>query len=243
MDEKIRKLTNRVESLEKLTNRVQNLENMVKKKVRKMNIFLVKHSKIFYITNSSMLEHNYQKLIREEKTTSLAAGGEHGFSVDGRCAVLQNIMQCIIDDSELLKLEVSKDHPDAFIYNAFIFRTITGIQNILDSVTRLCNDLYPSASRGDANIYFNSYSFERGEVRKILYFRSKIQGLKFNKKSFNDIANKLKHELPFVGRVTTSDIFSKIDIFDSDDQGFVYDFAMPILTYTKNIIAFVSSFA
>ena len=72
IDGKIRKLTNRVESREKLTNRVQNLENTVKKKVRKMNIFLVKHSKIFYITNSSMLEHNYQKLIREEKTASLA---------------------------------------------------------------------------------------------------------------------------------------------------------------------------
>ena len=89
-------------------------------------------------------------------------------------------MLCVIDDVEQLKVEVTKgEHiADAFIYNALIFRVLTGIQNILDAVARYCEDNYPSAaaSRPDGRIYFHCYSFEREEIRTIHFLQRKIVG-------------------------------------------------------------------
>ena len=194
-----------------------------------------------------MREHNYNKLVRECDIDTLTlppvAGSLEairlGFTKQGRGAVIKNIMQYVIDDTEQLKLEVTKGG-EAFIYNALVFRVMTGIQNVLDAVARYCDDQYPSAApKADDRVYFDRYSFEREEVRTIHYLQQKIAVLSFRGKTFYDMANYLKHEMPWVGRVTISDTAQKVDILDNNDIGLVYDMIVPAVNHTMSCISIV----
>ncbi len=80
-----------------------------------------------------MREYNYKQLVRERDIDRPLETTRRGFTKDGRGAVLKNVMQYIIDDTEQLKLEVTKGEldADAFLYNAMVFRVMTGVQNIL----------------------------------------------------------------------------------------------------------------
>ena len=179
-----------------------------------------------------MREHNYKKLVREcDIDTSPVAGS-------GRCAVIKNIMQYVIDDAEQLKLEVTKGD-EGFIYNALVFRVMTGIQNVLDAVARYCEDQYPSAAAPSVRVYFDRYSFEREEVRTIHYLQQKIALLTFGGKTFYQMANYLKHEMAWVGRVTISDTAQKVDILDNNDIGLVYDMIVPAVNHTISCISIV----
>jgi hypothetical protein len=182
-----------------------------------------------------MRHYNYQKLARENTD-----GRE--FNENGRCMVLRNIMSYIKDDSEKLQLELVKHDADAWIYNALIFRVVTEVRNILDSVARYCENLYPSAAytANNGDINFFTYTFERTEVQKIHYLQFKMKDLKYDGQSFTHFANKLKHEYPWIGRVTTSDECFKTDILDKSNIGFVHDFTVPIVDYTVNIIAILT---
>jgi hypothetical protein len=143
-------------------------------------------------------------------------------------------MQYVIDDAEQLKLEVTKGD-EGFIYNALVFRVMTGIQNVLDAVARYCEDQYPSTSPS-VRVYFDRYSFEREEVRTIHYLQQKIAVLTFGGKTFYQMANYLKHEMTWVGRVTISDTAQKVDILDNNDIGLVYDMIVPAVKHTMSCI-------
>lgn len=192
-----------------------------------------------------MREHNYKKLVREcDIDTPPVAGSleaiRRGFTEQGRGAVIKNIMQYVIDDAEQLKIEVTKAGGDAFIYNALVFRVMTGIQNVLDAVARYCEDQYPStAPKADDRVYFDRYSFDREEVRTIHYLQQKIAVLTFGGKTFYHMANYLKHEMPWVGRVTISDTAQKVDILDNNDIGLVYDMIVPAVNHTMSCISIV----
>ena len=174
-----------------------------------------------------MREHNYKKLVRECDIDTPP------IEAIRRCAVIKNIMQYVIDDAEQLKLEVTKGD-ESFIYNALVFRVMTGIQNVLDTIARYCDDQYPSAApKADDRVYFDCYSFDREEVRTIHYLQKKIAVLTFGGKTFYDI---LKHEMPWVGRVTISDTAQKIDILDNNDIGLVYDIIVPVVNHTSSCI-------
>ena len=191
-----------------------------------------------------MREHNYKKLVREcdldkPPVTGSLEAIRRGFTKQGRGAVIKNIMQYVIDDAEQLKLEVTKGD-EGFIYNALVFRVMTGIQNVLDAVARYCEDQYPSAApKVDDRVYFDRYSFEREEVRTIHYLQQKIAVLTFGGKTFYHMANYLKHEMPWVGRVTISDSAQKVDILDNNDIGLVYDMIVPAVNYTMSCISIV----
>jgi len=192
-----------------------------------------------------MREHNYKKLVREcDIDTPPVAGSleaiRRGFTEQGRGAVIKNIMQYVIDDAEQLKIEVTKAGGDVFIYNALVFRVMTGIQNVLDAVARYCEDQYPStAPKADDRVYFDRYSFDREEVRTIHYLQQKIAVLTFGGKTFYHMANYLKHEMPWVGRVTISDTAQKVDILDNNDIGLVYDMIVPAVNHTMSCISIV----
>jgi hypothetical protein len=111
---------------------------------------------------------------------------------------------------------------------------MTGIQNVLDAVARYYEDQYPSAApKADGRVYFDRYSFDREEVRMIHYLQKKIASLTFAGKTFYDI---LKHEMPWVGRVTISDTAQKVDILDNNDIGLVYGMIVPIVNHTMSCI-------
>lgn len=191
-----------------------------------------------------MREHNYKKLVRECDVHIPVAGPletiRRSFTKLGRGAVMKNIMQYVIDDAEQLKIEVNKG-TEAFIYNALVFRVMTGIQNVLDAVARYCEDNYPSAvPRPDDRIYFGRYSFEREEVYKISYLQKKIAELSFEGKTFYDMANSVKHKKPWVGLVTVNDIVQSVDIFDSNHKGLVYDMIVPALKHATACIPIAS---
>ena len=198
---------------------------------------------VFLLT---MREYNYKQLVRERDIDRPVAGPlettRRGFTKYGRGAVLKNVMQYIIDDTEQLKLEVTKGErdADAFLYNAMVFRVMTGVQNILDAVARFCEDTYPSAApRVDDRIYFDRYSFEREEIRTIHYLQKKIAVLAYGGKTFYDMANYVKHEMPWVGRVTASDSAQKEDILDERNHGLVYDMIVPAANHAFACVSFV----
>ena len=158
-------------------------------------------------------------MILEDKTSV-----ENDFNHRGRGAVLKNIYGCVKRDLNYLLLS----RTDAFEYNTLIFRIVTGLQSVLDMAARLCDDLLPSVDfKDDDRIYFQKYEFCQSEWQGIRTLQQKLLEQRFNGRSIVHIANKLKHEMPWMGRISTNEKLSITDIFSNERK---YD--GPLLEYS-----------
>ena len=144
-----------------------------------------------------------------------------GLTPSGRHAVLYNVMISIKLELEQLQFSIVTDGSSAWIYNAQIFRVTTALQSLLDAIARYCHDIYGSSIPEDGKIYFHRYVFHQADLQVVKVLQSQIGALSFMGMSFHDLANKLKHEIPWVGvQQTNSQGF--VDIFDDNGNGLVY---------------------
>lgn len=181
--------------------------------------------------------------------------GIDGLNKKGRWAVLKNLHSSVRTDLQLLQISILKETSNTSEHNMLIFRVVTGLLSILDMVSRLCDDLAPSVltNQSDDRIYFHKYNFHESVWLRIHDLQSRLNLLRFDGKSFYQIANKLKHEIPWVGRVTTSDSCGITDIFghgekeisgykptnddgDDDQVCFIHGFLFKVNKYTVEII-------
>jgi hypothetical protein len=166
---------------------------------------------IDYYNNSIHLQYK-----RDHAPSTSGEGLTHA----GRLVMLRNIWAGINADFFTLKFEMVKDDASPMIYNSLVFRVTTALQSLLDPTARLCNDLYPIqlGSQSSSDIYFHSYSFCHPEFNRLRIHHTNICNLVYCGSSFNSFANKLKHEVPWVG-LSTIDPQGVLDIFDSCNVG------------------------
>lgn len=144
-----------------------------------------------------------------------------GLTHAGRLVILRNIWAGINADFFSLKFEMLKTDCSPMIYNSLVFRVTTSLQSLLDSTARLCNDLYSCGeTKSSSDIYFHSFIFCHPEFNRLRVHHANISNLVYGGSSFNNFANKIKHEVPWVG-VCTIDSQGVLDIFDSRNNGLV----------------------
>ena len=229
--------------LDSIRTRVQNLEEGKSKKVRcEENPYL--HS---CVPHKSPMSLPFKKFRRDKATNAYIytndgsfVGCGEGLTPDGQKVVCGYMFDCIANDFALLRTEMVKGRDaDARIYNALIVRVVLGIQQSLDSVANFCHQ----HERVDKNkgikenerIYFQTFEFEHTKQNNICKLREKLQQCRFNGTTFNDLANRLKHQIPWVGLASGSDN-NMDDIYDSDGQGCVFQFLMNVYSVAGEIV-------
>ncbi len=122
----------------------------------------------------------YNNLIRPQyrRDHALSTPGG-GLTYAGRLVILRNIWATINTGFFTLKFEMLKDDSSPMIYNSLAFRVTTALQSLLDSIARLCNDLYPiqAAPQPSSDIYFHSYGFSHPEFNKLRVHQVNISNL------------------------------------------------------------------
>lgn len=126
----------------------------------------------------------------------------------------------------------SDEHPQRrkMELNAHIFSAITGLQSLFDAVASACNAEEPRVT-GDVSFFpgreDREYRFVTPKFLSIQKYKTELLLLPcWGGKSFNQIANALKHECPFCGVPTFSDRKQLWDI-DKDDIGLLRDILEP----------------
>ena len=179
----------------------------------------------------------YNDFIRSQyKRDHAPSTSREGLSHAGRLVVLRNIWAGINTDFFTLKFEMLKDDSSPMIYNSLVFRVTTALQSLLDSTVRLCNDLYPIEPKQQSSlIYFDNYEFLHPEFNRLRVHHNNISNLLYNGGSFNNLANTIKHEVPWVG-LCTVDENGVVDIFDSCHIGLVDTVLYTVLKNSSSIL-------
>lgn len=184
------------------------------------------------------LAEYYNDLIRPQYRREHAPKNlEEGLTHAGRLVILRNIWTGINTEFFQLKFEILKDDPSPMIYNALLFRVTTSLKSLLDSIARLCNDVYPlpSLPRSSSEIYFHTYGFFHSEFKTLRVHYINISKLKYNGRSFNSFANTLKHEVPWIG-LCTMNSEEIVDIFDGSDIGLMDNVLYTVLKNSSSIL-------
>ena len=154
-------------------------------------------------------------------------GPVSGFTTEGRIAVMANLLRVVAVTIHNIEREIVSSDPSVWLYNSFIVSALTSLQTFLDVVARFCYDEYESSGTTDqTNIYFVSHTFHHMDLQPVNQRQTLIGGLRFKGKSFNDLANHVKHTMPWIGLHSTNP-HGDVDIFDSDGKGVLRDMVCP----------------
>jgi hypothetical protein len=157
---------------------------------------------------------SYQMVTEDEENVD-------GLTREGRFAVLYNIHMAITTDFESLQLSMVEEDSRAFVYNSQIFRVTTALQCLLDAITCYCHDFYGSSHVTGDKLYFHSYKFHQPDLQQVRILQTKIADLQYKSLSFNAFANRVKHQMPWVG-LRKTDPEGMVDVYDDEGHGIVY---------------------
>jgi hypothetical protein len=152
----------------------------------------------------------------------------------GRLVILHNVFAGIHTDFDQLKYEMSKDDSSAMIYNSLVFRVASSLESLLDSIARLCDDLYSMQSVSSDDIYFHSYGFYHPEFNRLRIHYTNICNLVYNGGTFNSFAKTIKH-VPWVG-LRTMNSQGVVDIYDEANIGLVDNFLDILIKNTWSLL-------
>jgi hypothetical protein len=126
-------------------------------------------------------------------------------------------------------------HPSVFVVNGLLASAATGLQAVLDAVASFCHNLEPDDDHVGL-LYFNTYLFRVTTWEFIRESKQRqIDPLSFDGMGFNDLANRLKHELPWIG-VLSKDSDGLCDIRDGSGRAVFREMLVPMYTVAKNIV-------
>ena len=174
----------------------------------------------------------YNDLIRPQYRRDHApnTSGEQ-LTFAGRLVLLRNIWTSINTDFFTLKSEILKTNSSPMIYNPLVYRITISLQSLLNSIARLCNDLYPIQASCD--IYFHTYTFSHPNLINLCVHQVNISNLVYNGTSFNKFADTL--QFPWVG-LCNIDHEGVIDIFDDCHIGLVDNILYVVLKNSSSIL-------
>lgn len=159
--------------------------------------------------------------------------GMDGFTDAGGITVLSNsfvrVSDMILKSTLTLNGFTQRQHAarKSFEINGDVHAVTVLLQSILDSTARLCLKVGDEESENTVNVYFHNASFRQSDIAWVAKHQTEISNLRFRNKSFNDIANYIKHEQPWLGTVSCS-VDCINDIYDDDGIGFVYGMLIPV---------------
>lgn len=156
----------------------------------------------------------------------------------GTVKILVNSLILIAKEIDGIRTELQAAEVDAHIINAMISIVIPAMQNWLDQVAGFCQR--QDAVEGcDGDIYFHSYMFKTAAYDTIGHLQRKLAEIRFDGMSFNQICNLIKHESPWIGRVTESERNMRRDIHVRDDS-FIAGVIYPAFRACKSIATFLA---
>lgn len=196
-------------------------------------------------STESSLHNSLLQGAREFKHTVIQS-----FTAKGGVAVIANQLAVVARTLITVRQELAIDAPNAdakgdfkypstFMVNGLLASAITGLQNVLDAVASVCHNLAPD-SEHNGIIYFSTYSFAVTEWDFIARAKhTQISKLKFDGLTFNELANRLKHELPWVGVISQANDIN--DVYDSSNVGAFRGMLVPMYNIAKNIVCFLGN--
>lgn len=167
--------------------------------------------------------------------TQASPRGIDGFSCEGGVMVVANALLYASEPLAVARrvLQGLKSGAQSTVLNGHLYVSTVLIQSVLDSVARLCDNM--TGGNADENIYFHNYEFLHSDIMWVSKVQKEIAAFRFMGKCFNDQANHLKHERPWVGGV--SEGLDGLKIPDSEGTCFLYDFLIPVYKRTVTIMS------
>lgn len=171
-----------------------------------------------------------------------------GFSPKGGVAVIANQLVVVAKTliavrNELLphKRDLDFAQPSVFMVNGLLASAATGLQSVMDAIASFCQRMAPDEDH-HAYIYFSTFEFRVIEWEFIRLIKEQgITPLQFEGRTFNEFANALKHEAPWVGLV--SEVRGLQDVYDTpvperdyEVKGAFRDMLVPAYNHVKKIV-------
>ena len=111
------------------------------------------------------------------------------------------------------------------------------LQQVLDSVARLCEKCAPVFASGCIDVHFHSYPFVQSDFRWVSVHQRRVNALTFEGLSFDAFAHRVcTDELPGLG-VVSRGRDGLLSMHDADGKCCVYDLLIPVY---KEAVAVVS---
>jgi hypothetical protein len=118
--------------------------------------------------------------------------------------------------------------------NGLLFTATVMALSVLDAFASACQEI--SELPGQHKVYFERYDFIHSEVAWVQGYQASIAKLVFEGNGFFDYANRLKHERPWVGSLSTSERTGVVDVYDSSGMGYLYSVLVPLYTHIKGMV-------
>lgn len=164
--------------------------------------------------------------------------GFKGYSPSSFIAVVAHALSCATYPIKEAQKLLRQSGDMTFEVNGHLFAATVLLLSVLDGIASACQKIAPLPNQGD--IFFRSYPFACSELLWIRSYQQQLLNMHYNGISFFDHANKVKHELAFIGVPKYSFRRAIADVYDKSDQGYVHDLLMPIFEIAKAIICHLS---
>jgi len=173
-------------------------------------------------------------LSRSNKAAELRSKRTDDFTDAGCVMVVANALLFASEPLQQACMMLNKVEPgtNSSVLNGYLYMATVLLQSVLDGVASTCQKICPVDGCND--VYFCSYNFFKSDVVWVSGAQRAIAGLTWRDKSFNKLANELKHEHAWVGTVNVSN--GVHDIYDEQGTGFVYGLLVPVYKKAKVVV-------
>ena len=136
------------------------------------------------------------------QAVELDTRGTSGLTYKGSVLVVANALLSASSslDHACRSLKDANEGDNSAVLNGCMYTAAVLLQSVLDGFASACNKIAGNPTPGD--IYFHKYAFIHSETRWVTPVQQRIAMLRFRGTPFDDFANKLKHEEPWVGSVS-----------------------------------------
>lgn len=181
-------------------------------------------------------------------------GDGDGFSEEGGIHVLANILHNvvhsnIIEGRNQLRFLEAEHYRNALLSNqdriwqdfntpanAFFVSAVFGLGSLLDSMAALCDRMFPDGQQRTVEVNFSKYGFETGKIPGLHLTKLKILDCTFSHMKINQVWNKCKHEMPWLGSLAI-DSEGIADIRGNDGKCLFSDFIIPIYELVQDMLS------
>lgn len=192
------------------------------------------------MSSEALIAHVQQFRQRRERIPRVEPsrdGATKGLSREGHFAIIAHAIDLIGDVITDLESELVKEsrEMDVFSINACIASAAVQLTNVLDMVACFCNSIEPT--KDSSNVYFRTFSFILSATQFIEIYKRQIQTeLLWEGKNFFEIANQLKHQLPYLGMPQISEKTGTIDVWDGAHCGIVFGVLVRVYQIAATIV-------
>jgi hypothetical protein len=162
------------------------------------------------------------------------ARGLMGFTIEGGIVVVANALlhaAAPIGESRYHVLS-SELGQNSAVLNGMLWTGTVLLQSALDSFASLCQKI---SQLPQAAGYFHNYPFINSDIVWVGVHQTKIAEILFDGKTFDEFANFIKHEQPWIGAVSMGATGTR-DVCDSSGVGYVYGVLIPVFKELKLMV-------